>query len=127
MNRPRANRIKTTTTPKVFLIDFDPNRAQELTRVLENEGFHAVAYNTPRGVLGHLRRELPDAVIVEVILPTKSGFEIAAQMQADQSLSKIPIFFTTDIQDSDDIYEDYFSRPLNLQKLVQAIRKRIED
>jgi two-component system sensor histidine kinase/response regulator len=127
MSKAAANGIKTARNPKVFLIDSDINRVQEMAKVLKSEGFDAIAYNTPRGLLGHMRRELPDAVIMEVILPTKSGFEIAAQMQADQRLSKIPIFFTTDIQDSDDLHEDYFSRPLNLQRLIQAIRKRIEN
>ena len=68
---------------------------------------------------------MPDAVIVEVILPLMSGFDIGARMQADPKLSHIPIFFTTDIQNSDGESLDYFSRPLHMPSLVRALRARI--
>jgi putative two-component system response regulator len=111
--------------PKIFLIDADAERSGELAEDLEKENFQVVTCRTSHGVLGQLRRELPDAVLIEVILPGNSGFEIAARMQADRRLRTIPVFFTTDIQDSDETHQDYFSRPLRLEELVEAIRNRI--
>ena len=127
MKKHTFHRTMSVKNPKVVLIDADSNRSRKLERFLENEGFRVVKCPTLRGALGQLRQERPDAVIIEVILPGQSGFEIAARMQADRRLSHIPIFFTTDIQDSDDTNEDYFSRPLRLRKLVQAIRNRIRE
>jgi CheY-like chemotaxis protein len=80
---------------------------------------------TPRGALGSIRQERPDAVVVEVIMPAMSGFQIASRMQADPRLSHIPIFFTTDIQNSDGGNSDYFARPLDMSSLIRALRKRI--
>jgi hypothetical protein len=45
-------------------------------------------------------------------------------MQADKRLSHIPIFFTTDIEDSGDRNEDYFSRPLQPTKLIRALKNK---
>jgi two-component system OmpR family response regulator len=113
------------TADKVLVLNVDPAELDEIASSLKSEGFHVVGCGNPRGALGLIRRERPDAVVLEVIMPVMSGFEIAARMQADRRLSRIPILFTTDIQDSNGISEDYFSRPLDLRRLAAAIRKRI--
>lgn len=110
--------------PKVLVVDTDSHNIKEIANRLRKEGFRVVRCMTPRGALGQIREELPDAVVVEVILPAVSGFEIAARMQADLRLSHIPIFFTTDIQDTDGESRDYFSRPLDMSALVRALRER---
>jgi putative two-component system response regulator len=111
--------------PKVLIIDADRSRLDELAAELSREGFRVIPCTSARGALGKIRQELPDAVVLEVILPTVSGFEIAARMQADRRLSRIPIFFTTDIQNSDGGNSDYFARPLEMPALIRALRKRI--
>lgn len=111
--------------PKVLVLDADPGHIEEIARPLQAEGFRVVSCSSPRGALGTIRKELPDAVVVEVIMPGVSGFEIAARMQADRRLSRIPILFTTDIQDSEGENNDYFARPLDLGDLIRALRKRI--
>ncbi len=110
--------------PKVLVIDLDRGRVKEIAKRLRKEGFRVVGCSTQRGVLGRVRRERPDAVLVEVIFPLMSGFEIAARMQADPKLAHIPIFFTTDIQNSDGENQDYFSRPLDMPSLVRSLRRR---
>lgn len=115
---------KKTSTPKVMVVDADYDRAGEVADRLREEGFRAYACSAARGILGQIRSEMPDALIVEVILPLMSGFEIAARMQADPKLSHIPIFFMTDIQNSNGENLDYFSRPLHIPSLVRALKTR---
>lgn len=122
-----AGTKKTQTKLKILVIDVDPGRLGEIAAQLRKEGFRVSACSSPRGALGRIRRETPDAVVVEVILPQMSGFEIAARMQADPRLSQIPIFFTTDIQDSNGESNDYFSRPLHMPSLVRALKARISN
>lgn len=123
MNKASAKRGK--NYPKVLIIDINRAHISEIAGRLRKEGFRVTGCSAPRGVLGRIRRERPDAVIVEVIRPVMSGFEIAARMEADPQLSRIPIFFTTDIQDSNGDYQDYFSRPLDMSTLVSALKRRI--
>lgn len=115
---------KRRSKPKILLIDVDLDRIKMIAARLRAEGFSVVGCSTTRGALGRIRREMPDAVIVEVILPTMSGFEIGARMQADPKLWHIPILFTTDIQNSNGQSQDYFSRPLHMPSLVSALRAR---
>ncbi len=109
----------------MLVVDINRGHINELAKCLRKEGFRVVSCSLLRGVLGRIRRERPDAVVVEVILPFMSGFEIAARMQADPRLLDIPIFFTTDIQDSNGENQDYFSRPLDMPCLIAALRRRI--
>jgi PleD family two-component response regulator len=114
---------KITSHPKVLVIDVDRDRLVEVSTKLRKKGFRVSECSTTRGILGRIRREMPDAVIVEVILPLMSGFEIAARLQADVKLSHIPILFTTDIQNSNGENQDYFSRPLHMPSLIRALKK----
>ncbi len=122
---PTGDSAHKTSLPKVLVIDVNPAHIEEIVGPLQEEGFRVVSCSSPRGALGRIREELPDAVVVEVIMPGLSGFEIAARMQADRRLSDIPILFTTDIQDSEGENHDYFARPLDVRDLIRALRKRI--
>jgi PleD family two-component response regulator len=115
---------KMLSKPKVLVIDADRDHIGEISTQLRKEGFRVTACSTTRGILGRIRREMPDAVIVEVILPLMSGFEIAARLQADVKLSHIPILFTTDIQNSNGENQDYFSRPLHMPSLIRTLKAR---
>jgi DNA-binding response OmpR family regulator len=92
---------------------------------LRQSGFRTFICRAPLKAMGLLRRERPDAVVLEVILPGLSGFEIAARMQGDPLLERTPIIFTSDIQNSAGGNHDYFPRPLNAQRLVETLRSRI--
>jgi PleD family two-component response regulator len=111
----------------ILAIDIDRDRLKDISARLRAQGFRVSSCSTSRGVLGRIRREMPDAVIAEVILPVMSGFEIGARMQADPRLSRIPIIFTTDIQDSDGESRDCFPRPLDMPSLVKALKARISE
>ena len=106
------------------MINADRDHVREVASHLRENGFRVVTFYSSRGALGRIRQELPDAVVLEVIMPGASGFEIAARMQADRRLCDIPIFFTTDIQDSGGENSDYFPRPLDVEAFVNAIREQ---
>ncbi len=119
-------RMRKQPVPKVIVIDVKPDRAREVAQVIRAGGFH-VECLSPRRALARLRREVPAAVVVEVVMAEMSGFEVAARMQADARLARIPVLFTTDIQSPDRENHDYFPRPLNTSALVDALKSRVAD
>jgi PleD family two-component response regulator len=116
---------KKKSLPKVLVIDFEADRVEEIERIMRNSGLLVVRCLSPRGALSRIRRELPDAVVVEVIMPGMSGFEIAARMQADDRLARIPVLFITDIQSANGEDHDYFPRPLNKPAFLDTLKSRI--
>lgn len=121
MQREKAHGKK----PKIVVIDADRVRASKLVDLLKKNDFKAVSYHVPLKAARFIRRKRPDAVVLEIIMPGRSGFEIAAQMQGDSLLCRTPIIFTSDIQNSAGGNHDYFPRPLNPKQLVAMLKKRI--
>ena len=128
MRKPKpemAMKMRKKQLPKVFVIDIEPARAREIARVIRASGFRVERCLSPRSALARIRREVPAAVVVEVVMAGMSGFEIAARMQADARLSRIPVLFTTDIQSADGENHDYFPRPLNTSAFVETLKSRV--
>ncbi len=117
---------KPNSCPVVLVVDHAIARSRKMADKLEASGLRAILCDQPLKALGLIRRELPNAVVLEVVMPNRSGFEIAARMQADPALWKIPIIFTSDIQDSAASNHDYFPRPVDMAKLVATLKERIE-
>lgn len=120
----KGEMVKKRIAPRVCVIDANREHVDEIAKHLRSNGFRVLTCLSPRGALGRIRRELPDAVVVEVILPGVTGFEIAARMEASRRLSQIPVFFTTDIQNSSGDNHDYFPRPLDIPAFMCALRER---
>lgn len=123
-NMERSQKKKKKARPLVMIVDDNRRRGEGLAKRLRKEGFSITCCLNPRGALGIIRQKRPDVVIVEVIMPRVSGFEIAASMAADRRLSSIPVLFTTDIQNSQGGNHDYFARPFRMTSLISALRKK---
>jgi PleD family two-component response regulator len=113
------------TNSKILLVDTDEGRAEELAEILRRKNFETILCYYPLKAMATIRRERPDAVILEVIMAGRSGFEIAARMQADPLLARTPIIFTSDIQNSAGGNHDYFPRPIDESRFVETLRNRI--
>jgi len=106
-----------------MIVDTDGTRAGKVGALLKQNGFQASVCDQPLKAMGLMRRERPGAVVLEVVMPGRSGFELAARMQADPLLSRTPIVFTSDIQNSAEGNHDYFPRPLDSRRLVETLKK----
>src|ERR1700704_6125470 len=80
---------------KVALIEDDADLFALLKYNLEKEGFHFVGLQTGRGALELCRRERPDLVILDIMLPDSDGLEICKGIRAHQELSHVPVIFLT--------------------------------
>jgi CheY-like chemotaxis protein len=75
----------------------------------------------------------PDLILLDIILPKKSGLEVLAEVKADPDLRRIPIIVLTSSKAEEDIFKSYdlhansyISKPVHLSELFQVIRG-IED
>lgn len=76
---------------KILLVEDEEIIYNLLQRKLTAEGYEvSVAKNGEEG-LENMRRKKPDLVLLDIIMPKKSGFEVMAEMQKDETLKKIPI------------------------------------
>lgn len=84
----------------VLVADDDPMTRQVLATVLDLEEFEVVLAEDGDQALELLRGELPDAVVLDHMMPGKSGMEVIALLRADEATAKLPIVLLTAAQSS---------------------------
>src|SRR5262249_46847603 len=83
------------TRVDVLIVEDDDGVRNMLGTVLLFEGFHVqLATNGAEG-LSHLRRRIPDIILLDLVLPWVNGFEVLATLRSDTTTADIPVVVTT--------------------------------
>ena len=86
--------------PKILLVDDDVDLVKVMGGALESKAYEViVAYNGQEG-MEKARKEKPDLVILDVLMPVADGFTFADQFRKDPSLAKIPVLALTSFSES---------------------------
>jgi DNA-binding response OmpR family regulator len=79
----------------VALIEDDADLFALLKYNVEKEGFRFVGLQTGKGALDMCRRENPDVVILDIMLPESDGIEICRGLRTHPDLAPVPLIFLT--------------------------------
>jgi CheY-like chemotaxis protein len=79
---------------KILLVDDDPVFVEATKLVLESKYKVVTAYDGDTG-LTQARKENPDLILLDIIMPTKDGFHVCKQLKSDSKLSNIPVIILT--------------------------------
>jgi DNA-binding response OmpR family regulator len=116
----------------VALIEDDADLFALLKYNLEKEGFRFAGSPTGRGALEFCRRERPDLVILDIMLPDSDGIEICRGIRSSPDLAHIPvILLTARASESDRILglelgaNDYVVKPFSLRELIARVRSQL--
>jgi len=116
----------------VALIEDDADLFALLKYNLEKEGFRFAGSATGKGALEFCRRERPDLVILDIMLPDSDGIEICRGIRSSPDLAHIPvIFLTARASESDRILglelgaNDYVVKPFSLRELIARVRSQL--
>ena len=86
--------------PKILLVDDDVDLVKVMSGALESKAYEViVAYNGQEG-LEKARKEKPDLVILDILMPVADGFTFADQFRKDPSLAKVPVLAVTSFSES---------------------------
>lgn len=114
---------------KVALIEDDADLYALLKYNLEKEGFTCVGLQTGRGVVELCRREKPDLILLDIMLPDSDGFDICKSVRQHPELAHIPIIFlTARASETDRIVglelgaNDYIVKPFFIRELIARIK-----
>lgn len=114
---------------KVLLIEDDADLYSLIQYNLEKEGFQFAGSQTGRGAIDLCRREKPDLVILDIMLPDSDGLDICKRIRAHPELSNLPIIFlTARASETDRIVglelgaNDYIVKPFFVRELIARIK-----
>jgi two-component system alkaline phosphatase synthesis response regulator PhoP len=86
--------------PKILLIDDDVDLVKVMGGALESKAYEViVAYNGQEG-MEKARKEKPDLVVLDILMPVADGFTFADQFRKDPSLAKIPVLALTSFSEA---------------------------
>ncbi len=119
---------------KILIIEDDKDISELIKLYLSKEGYICFQNYTGQGVLESIVKESIDLIILDIMLPTSNGIEIAKEIRKEFST---PIIFVTARQEDDDKItglqiggDDYITKPFNPRELterVNSIFRRLEN
>lgn len=117
------------SSTNILIIEDDEIVARTIERSLRSDDFKVSIANSGVEGLKAARNNLPDLVVLDVIMPGMDGYTVCREMRADIKLADVPILFlTAKIKDEDKITgfnagaDDYLSKPFNIDELVLRVR-----
>ena len=115
---------------RVLIAEDEPNLIESLSFILGREGYEVSAVSDGDAMLERLRSDRPHVLILDVMLPKRTGFEVLKLIKLDPTLSGIPVMVLTakgqerDRKTAEDLGADAFvTKPFSNQDVVDRIKR----
>ena len=113
----------------ILAVDDDPQVLKSISKILEDAGYTVdLAISGPEA-LDKIKRQKPDLVVLDIIMPEMDGVEVCRRLRADPFLARLPIIFLTAKGRPTDIVEgldagadDFLTKPFEVVELPARIR-----
>ena len=84
---------------KVLMIDDDPEFVEAITNILDAKGYDVVSAGDGKDGVAKAKKELPDIILLDVMMTTKSeGFDVARELSKDANLKGTPVVMLTGVR-----------------------------
>ena len=117
---------------KILTVDDVMPNVLLLKVLLTNEKFAIATASNGRQALEQVEKENPDLVLLDVMMPDMSGFEVAQHLKSNPNTADIPIIFLTALNSTADIVKgfqvganDFISKPFNKEELIIRVTHQI--
>ena len=117
---------------QVLVVDDEPNTVKYLSVVLSENGYDPVAAYDGQEALEKIKQAKPDLIVLDVMMPKKSGLVLFKQLKKDQQYKDIPILMLTGvggvIEELEAHKEETFEKPYDslreaLEKAIKSMRE----
>lgn len=114
---------------KVLVVDDEENIVRFLSVALEENGYDPVGANNGKEGLEKIKSEHPDLVILDVMMPKKTGFSLFKQLRRSEEHKDLPVIMLTGVagvlEEADAQSDDTHERPYD--SLRESLRKAIQE
>lgn len=117
---------------KILIVDDVMSNVLLLKVLLTNEKFTIATASNGKQALEQADLETPDLVLLDVMMPDLSGFEVAQKLKENPKTAEIPIIFLTALNSTADIVKgfqvganDFISKPFNKEELITRVNHQI--
>jgi two-component system sensor histidine kinase/response regulator len=115
------------------MVDDNPKNLQLLGNTLRNEGYQLEFATSGQLALSWFNKKVFDLVLLDIMMPEMSGFEVCEHVRKNSNLNDMPIIFLTAKTDKESIVhgfevggQDYITKPFDTSELLARVRTHIE-
>ncbi len=125
------NSVKKKQNIKVVCIEDDAEMIDLVRLILSGQGFNVTGATGGREGLEAIAREMPDLVLLDLMMPDMDGWKVYQEMRADENMRSIPVIIVTaKAQNIDKVLglhiakvDDYITKPFGPRELLRSVRK----
>ena len=118
---------------KIMIVEDEEDIRLSVGQIFEVCGYEVIKAENGNECLERLKNDVPDVVILDIMMPGMNGWDVAARIKENSKWNKIPIVFLTAKGDEMSIgmgglaSEDYIVKPFDIIKLKQRVEEILKD
>lgn len=114
---------------KILIADDEQNIVISLEFLMKREGFEVSIAQDGEEAINKIRDEMPDLVLLDVMMPKRNGFEVCQEVKADPALQSIKVLMLTAKGRDTEVTKGlalgadaYMTKPFSTKELVEKVR-----
>jgi PleD family two-component response regulator len=116
----------------ILVVDDNPDNLRLLAELLQERHYKVRLATTGERALATIRKEAPDLILLDVMMPEMDGFKICRQLKADEQTANIPIIFISALHETIDKVKaftyggvDYITKPFQAEEVLSRIKTHL--
>ncbi len=118
---------------RILVVDDRPQNLELIQAYLEGEGYEVLAACNGQEALAKASGEGPDLILLDVMMPDLSGYEVCERLKGNAKLASIPVIMVTALQQFEDKQkaleagaDDFLSKPVDRIELLTRVRSLLK-
>ena len=120
-------------SPLILAVDDDQVTLRLIERILSDSGYDVATANSGSNAFLTLTKAKPNLILLDVMMPEMTGYEICSRLQENEETAFIPVIFVTALGDEEDKAKafavggvDYLEKPIRKDTLLKTISKHLQ-
>ena len=113
---------------KILIVDDDPKALLLIEAMLKPHGYDVVLVNHGRLAIQTARKEKPDLILLDIMMPELDGYTLLNKIRKDETLKNIPVVMVTALElDGNKVFASecgasaYVTKPINSRQLLETV------
>ncbi len=118
-----------TTPAKILVVDDTPQNVKLLADLLAVKGYAVATASSGAEALEKVEKEQPDLVLLDVVMPEMSGYEVCRQIRDNRATAMLPVVMVTALDPAQERVkgieagaDDFLTKPINRQELLARVK-----
>ncbi len=116
----------------ILIVDDTPENLTVLRQILTDQGYKVRPALSGEIALKTIQADLPDLILLDIIMPGMDGFEVCKKLKASKETSEIPVIFISALNEIEDKMRafsqggvDYISKPFNAEEVLARVKTHL--